>query len=188
MTFIAAFHPDNHIRRAGKSEMGVSLADFRMANPFVPLVDGEFFQLDVDRLIIMNEKGEGNLANLNDYADLVSVLTTTPARVADKVYPLDIPVEAYLELDGMISSPIDGSLGMPTGFTVDTNNVQQWLYRDKTAEELAEDVKRTALAEIARLEAQITPRRTREAILGTDNGWLATQESLIAIERNKLGE
>lgn len=47
---------------------------------------------------------------------------------------------------------------------------------------------RDALAEILRLEAQITPRRTREAILGTDNGWLANQESLIAIERNKLGE
>ena len=46
--------------------------------------------------------------------------------------------------------------------------------------------KRNAIAKISKLESQITPRRTREAILGTDNGWLTTQESLIAIERNKL--
>lgn len=46
--------------------------------------------------------------------------------------------------------------------------------------------KRDALNEITRLENQITERRKREAILGTDNGWLANQESLIAIERAKL--
>lgn len=48
-------------------------------------------------------------------------------------------------------------------------------------------IKRNALVEISRLEAQITSRRMREAVLGTDNGWLSNQESLIAIERNKLG-
>ena len=51
-----------------------------------------------------------------------------------------------------------------------------------------ESTKRNALVEISRLESQITPRRTREAILGTDGGWFANQESLIVIERNKLGE
>lgn len=50
----------------------------------------------------------------------------------------------------------------------------------------ADSVKRTALKEIVRLEAQITPRRQREAILGTDNGWLADQDALIVIERAKL--
>ena len=49
-------------------------------------------------------------------------------------------------------------------------------------------IERNAKAEISRLEAQITNRRIREAVLSTDNGWLANQESLIAIERNKLGE
>lgn len=45
---------------------------------------------------------------------------------------------------------------------------------------------RAAMDEIARIEAQITNRRLRDAILGTDNGWLAAQEALIAIERAKL--
>ena len=40
--------------------------------------------------------------------------------------------------------------------------------------------------QIAALEASITPRRIREAILGTDGGWLANQEALIAAERSKL--
>ena len=52
----------------------------------------------------------------------------------------------------------------------------------------AESVKRNAQSKILKLEVEITPRRTREAILGTDNGWLANQEILIQIERNKLGE
>ena len=50
-------------------------------------------------------------------------------------------------------------------------------------------MKRAALAEIIRLEAEASkPRRIREALLGIDNGWLENQESLIVIERNKLGE
>lgn len=40
--------------------------------------------------------------------------------------------------------------------------------------------------EIARLESEVTPRRIREAVLGTDDGWLANQEALIAAERSKL--
>ena len=185
MTFIAAFHPDNYVRRAGKSSLGVSLSDFMTANPNVPLVEGKFFQLDVDRLIIMNEKGEGKLANLDDYADLVSAFTNPPARVAGKVYPLSIPVEAYLELDDMEISAVNGSLGVPTGFKV-VKGVQIWEYRAKNADELANDVRGSVVAEIVRLEDAITPRRQREAILGTDNGWLAAQDALIAIERAKL--
>lgn len=45
---------------------------------------------------------------------------------------------------------------------------------------------RNTLAQIAALEEVITPRRIREAILGTDGGWLANQEALIAAERSKL--
>lgn len=33
-----------------------------------------------------------------------------------------------------------------------------------------------ALSKIAELESTITPRRLREAVLGTDNGWLAGVE------------
>jgi hypothetical protein len=186
MTFIAAFHPDAHVRRAGKSEAGVTLADFRAANPTVPLVDGEFFQLDTDRLIIMNEKGEGNLANLDDYSELVSAFKNSPARQDGKVYSLDVPVEAYLELDDMSPSPIDNSQGIPIGFKV-VDGVQVWQYRGKTTEEIKQDNIRAALKKIDELESKITNRRFREAVLGTDNGWLAKQENLIQIERNKLG-
>ena len=37
--------------------------------------------------------------------------------------------------------------------------------------------------DIAALEATITPRRIREAILGTDNGWLADIEQQIEVLR-----
>lgn len=47
-------------------------------------------------------------------------------------------------------------------------------------------VSRNASTEIQRLEATISSRRYREAIAGTDGGWLANQEKLIAVERGKL--
>jgi hypothetical protein len=40
--------------------------------------------------------------------------------------------------------------------------------------------------QIAKLEATITPRRQREAILGIDNGWLADVNAQIATLRAKL--
>jgi hypothetical protein len=42
------------------------------------------------------------------------------------------------------------------------------------------------LSQIAKLEATITPRRQREAILGIDNGWLADVNAQIAALRAKL--
>lgn len=42
--------------------------------------------------------------------------------------------------------------------------------------------------EIAELEAQQTPRRMREAQLGTDNGWLANLDAQIKTLRNKLNK
>lgn len=52
----------------------------------------------------------------------------------------------------------------------------------------AEEVSRNALAEIIRLEAQITPRRLREAMLGNAEAIAFIQgvEDDIAIERAKL--
>ncbi len=41
-------------------------------------------------------------------------------------------------------------------------------------------------AGIKKLEDAISPRRMREAILGTDNNWLSNQEAKIIIARNKL--
>lgn len=51
---------------------------------------------------------------------------------------------------------------------------------------LADAPRRAALEAIAILEASITPRRLREAVLGVDNGWLAGVENQIALERAKL--
>jgi hypothetical protein len=49
----------------------------------------------------------------------------------------------------------------------------------KTEAELAQE-------EINRLENEITPQHMREAILGTDDGWLAAQQELINSEKAKL--
>lgn len=46
-----------------------------------------------------------------------------------------------------------------------------------------EEIKRQIVA----LESQQTPRRIREALLGTDNGWLADIESQIEALREQLG-
>jgi|TARA_R110000823_G_scaffold59668_1_gene143129 hypothetical protein len=51
---------------------------------------------------------------------------------------------------------------------------------------LAATTSREATRQIEVLEKAISPRRIREAILGTDGGWLAAQEALIATERAKL--
>jgi hypothetical protein len=63
-------------------------------------------------------------------------------------------------------------------------------------EELEWDAQETAAAQelpkkeiknmIASIESLITPRRQREAILGTDGGWLAQQEAAIAALRAQL--
>ncbi len=47
-------------------------------------------------------------------------------------------------------------------------------------------VPRDIKAEIASLEGTVTDRRVREAILGTDNGWLANVESQIAALRAEM--
>jgi len=49
-------------------------------------------------------------------------------------------------------------------------------------------IKTEAQIEIKRLEGEITPRRMREALLNTEfpEGWIASQEVLIATERAKL--
>ncbi len=42
------------------------------------------------------------------------------------------------------------------------------------------------LLDIRTLEAEISPRRIREALLATDNGWLQAQDAKIATLRDKL--
>ena len=45
---------------------------------------------------------------------------------------------------------------------------------------------RAVKQKILELEVEITPRRIREAILGTDSEWLKNKEAEIATERSKL--
>ena len=81
------------------------------------------------------------------------------------------------------------------GFAVeDIGGDQKFWVVDATAKTVTQDsvaeasatAKRNAMAELQRLESEITSRRFREAIAGTDDGWLANQESLISTERGKL--
>jgi hypothetical protein len=51
-----------------------------------------------------------------------------------------------------------------------------------------EDEKAKIKSDIAALEEKVTPRRTREAILGNDNGWLADIELQIGQLRQQLAE
>lgn len=73
------------------------------------------------------------------------------------------------------------------------NGVQVALSKDEEDARDAEEKKwadgktvREAVKAIQRLESAITSRRYRDAIAGTDGGWLANQEKLIAVERGKL--
>lgn len=75
---------------------------------------------------------------------------------------------------------------LPDGYTVLQPEESQVWDGSKWIDKPEPTEKDLAHAEIRRLESQITERRKREAILGTDNGWLAAQEALIQIERDKL--
>lgn len=70
---------------------------------------------------------------------------------------------------------------------------QTWIVLDLNAEQLViaqaqkiEDEKTKIKSDIAALEDSVTPRRQREAILGTDNGWLANVDLEIAELRGQL--
>jgi len=63
-------------------------------------------------------------------------------------------------------------------------------FREATAEDQSaiDDfyAKQEKLRQIALLEMSITPRRIREAIIGTDSGWLEQKESEISAIRQTL--
>jgi hypothetical protein len=52
--------------------------------------------------------------------------------------------------------------------------------------QVSNETRKGILREIQRLESAISSRRYRDAIAGTDDGWLENQEKLIAVERGKL--
>jgi hypothetical protein len=80
-----------------------------------------------------------------------------------------------------------------TGRTRKENGVSIPLTAEEETQKNAEEktwadgaTKRNALAEIQRLEGQVTNRRLREAY--ADSTWIDAQEALIATERAKLAE
>lgn len=77
------------------------------------------------------------------------------------------------------AQPPEGSIEVPHG---PSDGRQVWNGTEWA--DLAENI--TALDRIRELEAQITPRRMREAMLEIDDGWLARQEVAIQEERERL--
>ena len=75
---------------------------------------------------------------------------------------------------------------MVDGVVVPLSDAEIEEFEARKAEWEAGASARAASAEIDRLESEVTQRRLREAALGTDDGWLAAQEALIAAERAKL--
>lgn len=53
-------------------------------------------------------------------------------------------------------------------------------------QQTADATKNAIIQKIVLLEMEVTPRRIREAILGTDSDWLKNKETEIATERAKL--
>jgi hypothetical protein len=111
----------------------------------------------------------------------IAVVATSGGKVT-KFQDFDTADEAaaHVAAHGGFTSP------RPSG------NPAYWVVSgtDLTHDSVAEAVqvpKDAAMVEINRLEAEITPRRVREATL-TDDGktWLAAQEALIQAERDKL--
>ena len=86
--------------------------------------------------------------------------------VADEIYAQERGWVLMPEFAGIGWSYIDGV----------------FIDRNKVTLDASEKIK----ADIAALEATITPRRTREAILGTDIGWLADIENQIQELRGQL--
>lgn len=60
------------------------------------------------------------------------------------------------------------------------------IYHEFIDGEWIENTNKKILQQISQLESTITPRRQREAILGTDNGWLANVDAQIAALRSQL--
>jgi len=95
-------------------------------------------------------------------------------------YPHDYPKNEIAGVFPIIERPRPTDK-IVTGFEINSRYERVWLTRDKTPEELAAE-KGKALRD---LEAQQTPRRIREAILGKDAGWLAALDTQIATIREE---
>jgi len=81
---------------------------------------------------------------------------------------------------GFVAAKPDGTMDY---WTVDAD--KKTLTFDKSGSDAAAN-RQAILSKIYAFEAEITPRRVRDAILGTDSDWLKNKEAEIATERGKL--
>ncbi len=72
------------------------------------------------------------------------------------------------------------------GELLDMTDAEITQRQTEVAAALAEANNRNIKSEIAVLESSITSRRIREAILGTDSGWLASLNTQITTLRQQL--
>ncbi len=102
-------------------------------------------------------------------------------------------VEKYMEFAN--KSDADGHVATYGGFVTDAvdGDTEFWVVNESaktvtfdTSAANTTQAKAETLAKIYSLEAEVTPRRIREAILGTDSDWLKNKEAEIATERSKL--
>lgn len=90
----------------------------------------------------------------------------------------------YNAVDNTLHDDMDGTaLGLgswPGGMTIATDEqIQAILNPTKSSKQIA-------LEKILALESKVTDRRIREAVLGTDNGWLKSINDEIVVLRTQL--
>jgi hypothetical protein len=101
----------------------------------------------------------------------------------DKYQDFDSKSEADAHVadhGGFVVERIDGAMKY---WVVD--NDKKTVTLDKTASDAGKN-KRDVMAKINSLEEEVTARRIRDAVLGTDSDWLKNKEAEIASERGKL--
>ena len=105
----------------------------------------------------------------------------------------DNKIDKYMDFDN--KSDADDHVATYGGFVADApdGNIEFWVVNESaktvtldSSAATAAQAKSETLAKIYLLEAEITPRRVREAILGTDSDWLKNKEAEIASERSKM--
>jgi hypothetical protein len=131
----------------------------------------------------------GKLINLQELKEAFPNTSFPQTIISDSIDHLDMDVV----LEGVIPQIteveeyyIDGAVQL-NGLWY-TNYVVKPLFDNKVDEDayIKQRQKYQIRADIAALEASVTPRRQREAILGADNGWLANVDLEIAELRGQL--
>jgi len=85
-----------------------------------------------------------------------------------------------------MTNPMKAVAGLEGTTYVEMTDEEAAAFNAEQAANIAAQVKEDIKVQIAKLESTITSRRLREAVLGTDAGWLANINSQIATLRSQL--